>query len=112
MSLDLHDLLQFFEHEPIIDESDVPWEYSGATAIFRNGADEVWCRLAPGEGALAMLWRQGGVKRFELSVEGYSDMKIERIGTVLRFVAASSEGKKEPLVLQLRPHVFVAMGAV
>lgn len=112
MALDLHDLLLFFGTEPKIDESDVPWEYSGASISFESAEDLVWCRLAPGEGELAIVWRQSALKRMELSLGGYFDVKIENVSGVDRLVARSEEPGTEPFVLQLRPHVFVAIGAV
>ncbi|MDO8774194.1 MAG: hypothetical protein Q7K57_36875 [Burkholderiaceae bacterium] len=112
MALDLHDLLIFFGSEPKIDESDVPWDYSGAQITFESGDDLVWCRLAPGEGELALVWCQGGVKRVELSLEGYFDVKIENTGGEERLVALPQTSDRRPLVLRLRPQVFIAIGAV
>lgn len=110
--MDLDDLRVFFESEPVIHPSDVPWQYSGASFHFRTDADSVWCRLATGEGELAVVWRQGDIKRLELSLEGYFDMKLETQSGVERFVAIPSRDRNPPFVLQLRPHVFAALGAV
>ena len=112
MALDLHDLLMFFGSEPTVDESDVPWDYSGAQLTFQSGRDVVWCRIAPGEGELAILWCQDGIKRVELSLEGYFDVKIENVGSEKRLVALSEASNGKPFVLQLRPQVFIALGAV
>ena len=60
--MDLHDLTLFFEAEPVVDPSDVPWEYGGVSFRFETPEDLVSCQLAPGEGELALVWRQGGVK--------------------------------------------------
>lgn len=112
MALDLHDLLMFFGSEPKFDESDVPWDYSGAQITFEYGNDVVWCRLAPSEGELALVWPQGGIKRVELSLEGYFDVKIENIGGEERLIALPEASDRRPFVLRLRPQVFIAMGAV
>jgi hypothetical protein len=58
------------------------------------------------------VWRQKDVKRVELSLRGYFDMKVEVQSGRERFVAIPNDGDKPPFVLQLRPHVFVALGAV
>jgi len=112
MALDLHDLLMFFGSEPKIDESDVSWDYSGAQITFESGNDVVWCRLAPGEGELALVWRQGGIKRVELSLDGYFDVKIESKGGEEQRVALPEASDSRPFVLRLRPQVFIAMGAI
>lgn len=58
MSLDLSDLVAFFESEPTLDEHDVPWQYSGALFRYVSGEDSITCRIAPGEGLLSVSWRQ------------------------------------------------------
>ncbi|MEQ1776754.1 MAG: hypothetical protein ABL891_23455 [Burkholderiales bacterium] len=110
--IELHDLSVFFESEAEIRPSDVPWEYSGATFEYQSGDDSVWCFLAPGEGDLRLLWRQGRLKRTEVSLTGYFDMKLENQSGVERFVAIPQDAQKQPFVLQLKPHVFFALGAV
>ena len=45
-------------------------------------------------------------------MEGYSDIKIENRSGVERLVAIPDENEARPLVIQLKPHVFVAIGAV
>jgi hypothetical protein len=112
MALDLHDLFMFFESEPKVDESDVPWNYSGVQITFESGNDVVWCRLTPGEGELALVWRQDDIKRVELSLEGYFDVKIESTGAEERLIALPEALGRKPFVLRLRPQVFIAMGAV
>ena len=110
--MDLHELTVFFESEPVIQPSDVSWVYGGVSFHFKTTDESVWCRLAPEEGELAMVWRQREVKRMELSLEGYFDMKLELQSGVNRLVAIPSDVGNRPFVLQLRPHVFVAIGAV
>lgn len=110
--MDLDELTIFFESEPVIGAGDVPWEYAGASFQFRTASDDVWCRLAPGEGELTILWRQGGVKRAEISMEGYFAMKLQRQSGIERLVATPNDDSNRPFVLQLRPHVFFALGAV
>jgi hypothetical protein len=110
--MDLHELTIFFESEPVIGAGDVPWEYAGVSFHFRTATDAVRCRLAPGEGELAISWFQGSIKRAEISLEGYFDMKLEVQSGIERFVAIPDDDSKRPLVLQLRPHVFFALGAV
>ena len=79
---------------------------------FQNAEDSVWCRLAPEEGELALVWRKSGVKCVELSLEDYFYMKLENQSGVERLVAVPNDDRNRPFVLQLRPHVFVSVGAV
>src|SRR5262245_47442587 len=109
--MDLHHLSLFFESEPVIDPSDVSWEYSGVSFHFRTADDSVSCRLTPGEGQLRLVWRQRDIKRLEVSLEGYFDMRFENQSGVERFVAIASDDRHRPFVMQLRPHVFVSVGA-
>jgi hypothetical protein len=110
--MDLDELSIFFESDPVIGPGNIPWEYAGASFQFRTASDDVWCRLAPGEGELAISWRQGGVKRAEISVEGYFNMKLEIQSGIERLVAIPNDDSNRPLVLQLRQHVFFALGAI
>jgi hypothetical protein len=110
--MDLEALSIFFESEPVIGPGDVPWEYAGAAFRFQTADDAVWCRLAPGEGELAISWHQGGVKRVEISLEGYFDIRLERQSGLERLVAIPNDDSKRPVVVQLRPHVFFAVGAI
>lgn len=112
MPLDLDDLQSFFESEPIYDESDVSWEYSGVACRFVTAQDDVSCRLAPGQGELTLMWRQGGLKRLELSLDNLFLMKIESQSGIERLVAIPEDSTRQPFVLQLRPHIFVALGSV
>ena len=89
--MDLHELTLFFEAEPAIHSSDAPWEYGGVSFQFEATEDVVSCRLAPGEGELALVWRQRGVKRAELSLRGYFDMKLEIQAGRERLVAIPDE---------------------
>jgi hypothetical protein len=45
-------------------------------------------------------------------MEGYFNMKLERQSGLDRFVAIPNVDSGRPLVLQLRPHVFFALGAI
>jgi len=110
--IDLDDLGFFFECDPVVSPSDVSWEYAGVSFLFASGDDEVRCYLAPGEGELSVVWRQNKIKRCELSLQGYFDLKLETQSGVERLVAIPNQNQLAPFVLQLRPHVFVALGAV
>jgi len=110
--IELEDLTAFFEAEPKLRPSDVPWQFSGAAFEYRSPSDSVWCFLAPGEGDVKCLWHQGKVKRAELSLTGYFDVKLESQSGANRLVAIPKDNLAPPFVLQLKPHVFVALGAV
>jgi len=88
--MDLHELTLFFEAEPAVYPSDVPWEYGGVSFRFETADDLVSCRLAPAEGEVALVWRQHGVKRAELALRGYFDMKLEIQAGRQRLVAISN----------------------
>jgi len=109
---DLSDFSLFFECEPQVVVSDVPWDYAGATFHFTTSEDEVRCRLAPGEGQISVVWHQRGLKQLELSLNAYFTTKIELLAGQERLVAIPNRDDLPPLVLQLRPHVFVALGSV
>lgn len=110
--LELEDLMGFFGAEPVLDKTDVEWPYAGASFRYTGPQDSVWCWLAPGEGDFALVWRQGDTKRLELSLTGYFKVQLEYQSGVRRLVAIPQSEDRPPLVLQLTPHVFVALGAV
>jgi len=110
--IDIDDLAYFFECSPVVTPSDVPWEYAGVSLRFESGEDNLSCRMAPGEGELSLVWHQGSQKRLELSLNGYFDVKLESQSGRELLVAIPNQENLALFVLQLRPHVFVALGAV
>ena len=109
--LELEDLMGFFGAEPVLDDTDVEWPYAGAAFVHHRADDMVWCWLAPGEGDLALVWRQGETKRVELSLSGYFKVQLEFEAGARRLVAIPESNEKPPFSLQLSPHVFVSLGA-
>ncbi|MDO9405712.1 MAG: hypothetical protein Q7T87_16900 [Polaromonas sp.] len=109
---DLTDFALFFECNPSVRPSDVPWDYSGATFFFETTEDTVHCRLAPGEGQISLVWHQRGLKQVEVSLEWYFDVKLERLADRDRLGAIGNRDDLPPLVVQLRPNVFIALGSV
>ena len=59
-----------------------------------------------------MCGDKAGSNRAELSLRGYFDMKLEVQAGRERLVAIPNEVGMPPFVLQLRPHVFIALGGV
>ena len=111
MSLELNDLSTFFACEPTVDAGDNAWKHAGAAFRYVQAEDDVFCNLAPGKGELYVVWRQDGIKRVELSLEGYFEVRLEHQHGVQCLLAQPSQTDRAPLILQLKPYVLVALRA-
>lgn len=108
--IELYELIGFFEVEPIIDESDVPWQFSGVAFETIRENNKVYCSLAPGEGCLTFIWWQNNIQIICLSLKGYEKLNIENTGGVEKLVAIPNDGEREPFELQLKPYISVIAG--
>lgn len=108
--VDLNELALFFGDLPAVDESDVTWDVSGASFRFENGVDVVQCFLAPTDGRITLAWFENGSRRVELSLTNYFQVQLERRNGATQLVAVPQDRQLSPLVLQLRPAVFIGLG--
>jgi hypothetical protein len=105
-----HELIGFFEVEPILADQNVPWCYNTLTFVTIRGSDKVACEICPGYGTIRLLWERDGnpIGRFELAAVSGLHL-TSKDGA--EFVAATfSLAKVSEFKLHLKPHVQVEWG--
>jgi hypothetical protein len=103
-----HDLIGLFECEPVLLDEGVPWAYNRLTFTSNRPDEQIVCEIEPAAEILRFRWaRQGSlVLDFHLNwvcgLEVTMDQGVELLRAAFRSPAIG------PLVIQLKPRVFVS----
>ena len=70
-----HDLLTFFECEPILQDKDVPWIYNDALYQFAAGGFSISCAFAPSYKDVRIIVKSNQEALYEPNAIGVDDVK-------------------------------------
>ncbi|GGE44885.1 hypothetical protein GCM10007421_18820 [Halopseudomonas oceani] len=106
-----YEFVGFFECEPQMTDSDVPWCYNTAAyTTVRNGL-RVECTISPGYGDMDLLVLNGEEQLVRLSVNHIQKIEFEATAESEKMIVEFNEGTiLHPLILQLKPTVNVSWG--
>ena len=106
------ELLELFEVEPVILDSDVPPSYNTLTFTSVRGQDVVRCQILPGEGDITFDWTHAGRPKLHLRVGAAETLRVELGRDAEALVAAFSDRSGlVDLRIQLKPTIRVAWGS-
>ena len=106
-----YEFVGFFECEPQMTDSDVPWCYNTAAYITVRDRFRVECTISPGYGDLDLLVFLAEQQVVGLSVTHIQKIEFEAINGSEKMVVEFCEGTiLHPLILQLKPTVNVSWG--
>ena len=105
-----HDLLAFFECEPIIKYDDSPWFYNHLTYTINRGEDRIVCEIEPGDEILKFQWFKNDDRIVCLDLNWVSGLKIETKKESEAMIATFRDKNLVPLRIQLRPNVSISWG--
>jgi len=107
---DEHDLIAFFECEPVVAYDDSPWFYNHLTYTTNRGEDRIVCEIEPGDYILKFQWFKNNDRIVCLDLHWVSAIMIETDYQSEAMVATFKDKNIAPLRMQLKPHVAVAWG--
>lgn len=101
----------FFEVEPILTDRDVPRYYNQLKYITHRGEEEITFIIEPGYSAISVHWSRNGTKLVDVVTGHVAGIRVlsER-GRELLKVTFHESTDYYPLILQLKPSIYVSWG--
>lgn len=75
-------LLSFFEVEPTLLDSGVPWSFNDALYLVQQGGISLSFAIAPNYRDVRLILSLGGTQVFEFSGKGVEDVRYEKDGSL------------------------------
>jgi len=106
-----HELIWLFESEPKLTDKDVIWYYNDLTFTAEHGNDYVECVISPAYGELKFRWSRAGIELVNLDVKQVGGLEVIKAkdADLLKVTFGESNGL-QPLLIKLRPNVWIAWG--
>jgi hypothetical protein len=105
---DQHELISFFDTEPLLSFSNETWDYNHLTFVVVRGRERLVCEMQPAELVLRMTWHDGEKEMLNVNLESADGLKLDNFNGREQMRVTFSDGVGQ-LILQLRPviHVFI-----
>jgi|APSaa5957512535_1039671.scaffolds.fasta_scaffold137209_1 hypothetical protein len=107
---DEHELIGFFESEPALVDTEVPWLYNCLKFTYSNETEKIICEIEPSSRSMIITWNRSGnqIARFEmLNTKG---LKIEGTKTPILKAIFDEKSDQMDFELCLKPFVSVKWG--
>jgi hypothetical protein len=106
-----HELIGFFEAEPVVADPGVPWIYNSLTFRTTRGQDQVVCIIEPANLSVDIAWRRAERHIGTFRLRQVASLSLERRGATEIMKAEFRSRAIEPFSLHLKPHVEVTWGS-
>ena len=104
-----HDLISFFESEPIVLDQNVPWVYNRLEFRTKRGPDDFLAVIEPGFEIFKLTWHRDGKELLSLSLERVCRLDLEMDpGRELLVVGFRRSVGVSELRFQLKPRPHIA----
>jgi hypothetical protein len=108
-----HELIAFFEAEPVVHHPDTPWLYNTLDFTTTRDAIKVYCRIAGANGRLTTCLMLAGLEiaKFELRGAQAFRLDVNKNHETL-MVTFAADQSLDKFTLQLKPSVRAALSSV
>lgn len=103
-------LIEFFESEPALLDSDQDWFYNCLTFATQRGPDQIVCVIEPAGMVLAITWIRDGEKLVNFDLRSVSSLEVDAADGREVLIARFDDDFLLPLRLQLKPRVHLFWG--
>ena len=108
---ELHDLIGFFEVEPVIEDRDVPWFYSKLVFRTIREHNKIYFAIEPGHGKVVFIWESSNDLIASLNLENVTALLLfTGSGTEKLLVKFAPSANQLDFELQLKPTIHIKWG--
>jgi hypothetical protein len=102
-----HDLIRFFECEPVLLDRGLPWAYTRLTFLSDRGDDRIACEMEPASEIFDFRWSRNGEEIIRLDLNWATGLELDFTDGHERLRVCFRSPAIGPLEIQLRPTIHV-----